>query len=278
MNKPRKRFGQNFLKDEQIIARILDVIQPKETDLIVEIGPGLGALTRPLLNKINHLDVIEIDRDLAALLENEFKDSKKLTVHVMDVLKFDFAELSSHQGSLNSAIHNSGIHPKGTKLRIVGNLPYNISTPVIFTLLDASEKAIIQDMHFMLQKEVVDRMTAKPHEKSYGRLSVMVQYFCEPQFLFNVGREAFRPPPKVSSAFIRLVPFDVLPHQAKNFDLFKEMVNAAFQQRRKTIQNSLKSYLTKEDFQQLQIDPSRRPETLSIGEFVEISNWIYSKE
>lgn len=262
--KPRKRFGQNFLKDTGVIHHIIDVIQPLKNDFIVEIGPGRGALTKPLLEQLQHLDVVEIDRDLIILLESEFKNHPALTIHSSDALQFDFKELYDH----------SPLNPK--KLRIVGNLPYNISTPLIFCLLKLCP--LIQDMHFMLQQEVVARIIAPPNSKTYGKLSVMVQYFCQAFLLFSVPAHAFVPPPKVTSAFLRLVPHATLPYPADNFDLFKEVTHTAFQQRRKTIQNSLKTYLTPEDFIKLNISSQLRPEQLSLPQFVAISNFIHASK
>lgn len=259
--KPRKRFGQNFLRDPKIIHAIIQAVQPNEVDLIVEIGPGQGAITEPLLELVPNLEVIEIDRDIIELLRIKFKN---LTVHAMDVLKFDFETL-----------HAKHRDHQSRKLRIVGNLPYNISTPLLFILLPLS--SIIQDMHFMLQKEVVDRIIASPGTKEYGRLSVMVQYFCEPQFLFTVPASAFFPAPKVVSAFIRMKPFSNLPYPAKDFKRFQEITNLAFQQRRKIIANSLKSFLTAEELAKIGINPELRPEMLATKDFVKISNFIFEK-
>ncbi len=254
---PQKRFGQNFLKDTTVISQIIDAIHPNPEDFMVEIGPGLGSLTHALLQKVNHLDVIEIDRKLAAKLES----TPHLTLHIQDVLKFDFEALQKQ-------------HPN-KKLRIVGNLPYNISSPILFKLLDT--QSIIQDMHFMLQKEVVHRIIASKGNREYGRLSVMIQYYCHTQFLFEVPARAFFPAPKVVSAFLRLIPKTTPDDTVSNFNLFKNLVNAAFQQRRKILLNSLKNYLTEEDFVVLKLDPKLRPEQLSVQNFVDISNYLQAK-
>ncbi len=259
--KPRKRFGQNFLRDPKIIHAIIQAIQPHEDDLIVEIGPGQGAITEPLLELVPNLEVIEIDRDIIEKLQSRFRN---LTIHAMDVLKFDF-----------EALHAKHRNHRGRKFRIVGNLPYNISTPLLFMLLPLSH--IIKDMHFMLQKEVVDRITATPGTKDYGRLSVMVQYFCESQSLFSVPPGAFFPAPKVVSAFIRMKPFSSPPHPAKDFKRFQEITNIAFQQRRKIIANSLKPFLSAEELAKIGINPELRPEMLKTEDFVTISNFIYEK-
>ncbi len=256
---PRKRFGQNFLEDPFVIQKILQSLQLKPDDHLIEIGPGLGALTKPLLQMLNHLEVIELDRDLAKTLQEECHASKNLTLHQADTLKFDFQTLFKNN----------------QKLKIVGNLPYNISTPLLFHLLKYSY--IIQDMHFMLQKEVVDRLIAKPNSKAYGRLSIMTQYHCETHFLFTVPPTAFRPAPKVTSAFIRLIPYAKLPFVAHSIHILQEITTHAFTQRRKILQNSLKKYLELQDFERLSINPLSRPENLSVNEFVQISNYIQEK-
>lgn len=268
----RKRFGQNFLQDPSIILQIIDAIHPTENECLIEIGPGRGALTQAILNKVSHLDVIELDRDLVQWLTEKYKS--KLTIHAQDVLKFDFKAWMANQKSIEREETKSS-SKKQDKIRIVGNLPYNISTPIIFHLVNFCP--IIQDMHFMLQKEVVDRIVATPGSKAYGRLSVMVQYFCKPSFLFLVPPEAFIPQPKVMSAFLRLQPFEDLPFKAQNFDNFSALTKAAFQFRRKTLQNSLKSFLKPEDFLKQQIDPQARAETLSVQDFVALSNLLFTK-
>lgn len=249
---PRKRFGQNFLVDRQIIAQIIAEIYPREGDRIIEIGPGLGALTRPLLQAVGHLDVVEIDRDIVSRLEKEFAP-EKLTIHASDALKFDFSSL-------------------GGKLRIVGNLPYNISTPLLFHLSQFPEH--ILDMHFMLQKEVVERMVALPATADYGRLSVMLQYRFDMEYVFSVAAESFRPIPKVESAIVRMIPRHPLTLKAKDEALFAQIVAAAFSQRRKTLRNTLRPFLENDDFSALGIDPGLRAENLAMEEFVAIANFL----
>lgn len=252
--KTKKRFGQHFLNDYSVIEKLIYEINPSPTDKIVEIGPGLGALTFPMLEKINALDVVEIDRDVIARLQQ--RNDPKLTIHGVDALKFDFASLQENQA----------------KLRIVGNLPYNISTPLIFHLLDFKNK--ISDMHFMLQNEVVKRITAEPNSKAYGRLSVMVQYHCKTEYLFFVGPESFDPPPKVDSAILRLSPWENQPYQADDEKHLSELVAQAFSMRRKTLRNNLKKVISAEQIEGLGIDPSKRAENLEISDFVKLSNFI----
>jgi len=222
---PRKRFGQNFLHDHNIIYNILSSLQARPEEHWVEIGPGMGALTDPLLNMGLHLDVVELDRDLVALLKDKFKQQDKLQIFSTDALKFDFSSLAKNN----------------EKLRIIGNLPYNISTPLMFHLLDNA--SCIEDMHFMLQKEVVDRICAAPGSKKYGRLSVMMQYYCATELLFDVPPESFDPAPKVMSAIVRLVPHDHPPVAVNNLKMLNRVVVQAFSQRRKTLRNSLKKLI-----------------------------------
>ena len=248
----KKRFGQHFLNDHSVIRNIVTSIYPKADDTLIEIGPGLGALTFPLLEKIDHLHVVEIDRDIIQRLRD--RQDSRITIHDIDALKFD----------------TQSVHPdEGRSLRIVGNLPYNISTPLIFHLLESSSS--ILDMHFMLQKEVVDRMTAVPHTKLYGRLSVMVQYHCQTQNLFNVPPSAFSPPPKVDSAVIRLTPWATKPYIAKDEKALSHLVNQAFMKRRKTIRNALKDVLNQEQIEQAGVDPTLRPENLTVENYVNLS-------
>jgi 16S rRNA (adenine1518-N6/adenine1519-N6)-dimethyltransferase len=253
----KKRFGQNFLTDQGVIYSLVEAISPKPDDLLVEIGPGLGALTQPLLKKLNHLHVVEIDRDIISWMES-FYPRDKLTIHSSDALKFNFAELAK----------------LGTdhKIRVTGNLPYNISTPILFHLLDNVECII--DMHFMLQKEVVERMVAAPSTSEYGRLSVMLQYRLKMEYLITVPPEAFDPAPKVESAFVRCVPHQAIPHPAKNEVLFGKIVTAAFGQRRKTLRNTLKEYLDDNGFKAVGIDSGLRAENLSVAQFVSIANFL----
>lgn len=249
---PRKRFGQNFLQDPRTIEDIVDAVNPARDDLVVEIGPGLGAITRPLLARLNHLHVVEIDRDIIARLRRTFT-ATQLTIHEGDALAFDFAAL-------------------GTPLKIVGNLPYNISTPLLFHL--ASFGTQVTDMHFMLQKEVVDRMVAEPGTTDYGRLSVMLQYRFYMERMLDVPPEAFDPPPKVDSAVVRMIPHPTLPHQAQDEQQLAHIVQVAFAQRRKTLRNNLKGVLDDEGFASLGIDPGIRPENLPVGGFVAICNYL----
>lgn len=250
----RKRFGQNFLHDQNVIARIIDAVNPQIDDQIIEIGPGQGALTLPLLEKLQHLDVIEIDRDLVAWWRQQGHGN--LTIHECDALKVDYCELRQD---------------KQRKVRIVGNLPYNISTPLLFHLFVHCH--CITDMHFMLQKEVVERITAAPGSKNYGRLSIMVQFYCETTSLMTIGPGAFQPPPRVDSAVILLRPYQVAPVTADPSVLYK-VVTQAFSQRRKTLRNSLKSMMSEDDIKALQIDPACRPETLSLSEFARIARFV----
>lgn len=245
-HRPRKRFGQNFLIDESLIAEIVDVIAPRRGERMVEIGPGLGALTRPLVARLDHLHVVEIDRDLARGLRGEFT-AEQITVHEHDALDFDFAAL-------------------GDDLRVVGNLPYNISTPLLFHLAESA--AAIRDLHVMLQREVVERMVARPSSSEYGRLSVMIQYRFGLEPIMVIPAEAFRPAPKVESAIVRMMPFAHLPHRARDEAWLGRIVTAAFSQRRKTLRNALKAYLSADDFRRLGIDAARRPQDLAVSEFV----------
>ena len=261
MHKARKRFGQNFLVDERIIADIIRAIHPEPTDNMVEIGPGLGALTRPLLQHLNQLHVVEIDRDIIERLEKDYPqhDSSKLIIHSGDALQFDLAQLLA-------------------PLRIVGNLPYNISSPLLFHFASYAER--IRDMHFMLQNEVVERMVAAPSTPAYGRLSVMLQYRFHMEKLLDVPPESFRPSPKVDSAIVRMIP--LLPFSQRGAGgilvqdekLFAQIVAAAFGQRRKTLRNTLKAYLQESDFERLGIDAQLRAENLGVGEFARIVNFL----
>jgi 16S rRNA (adenine1518-N6/adenine1519-N6)-dimethyltransferase len=254
MHKARKRFGQNFLVNEQIIADIISVIRPMPDDNMVEIGPGLGALTRPLLKSLKLLHVVEIDRDIIARLKTDYPQDK-IVIHEGDALKFDFAELL-------------------TPLRIVGNLPYNISSPLLFHFSAYAER--ITDMHFMLQDEVVERMVAEPSSAAYGRLSVMLQYRFYMEKLLDVPPESFRPAPKVDSAIVRMIPLPAKDVMVRDEARFAEIVAAAFGQRRKTLRNTLKPYLNEADFEQLGIDAQLRAENLGVGEFARIAEFVGS--
>lgn len=248
-HRARKRFGQNFLVDDNIIARMVRAIAPQADQQLVEIGPGLGALTLPLLEAAGHLQAIELDRDLLEELAQRCCNAGELLVHQGDALRFDFASL------------RQGEQP----LRIVGNLPYNISTPLIFHLLEFSD--LIADMHFTLQKEVVDRLAARTGDDAYGRLSVMVQYHCQVQHIFDIAPGAFRPIPRVNSAFVRLVPHREKPVEVADVAALSNLVAQAFSQRRKTLRNSLKTLLSEEQILSAGIDPTLRPEQLDLAEF-----------
>jgi 16S rRNA (adenine1518-N6/adenine1519-N6)-dimethyltransferase len=255
-HKAKKYFGQNFLVDERIIGDIVAAIRPEPGDSMVEIGPGLGALTRPLLKKLNHLHVVEIDRDIIARLEHDYPQDRpgaKLTIHAGDALEFDFATLA-------------------TPLRIVGNLPYNISSPLLFHFAGYAEH--IKDMHFMLQNEVVERMVAEPSTPEYGRLSVMLQYRFQMEKLLDVPPQSFRPAPKVDSAVVRMIPLRANEIAVCNEKLFATIVSAAFGQRRKTLRNTLRGYLNEADFGALGIDPQLRAENLGVVEFAKMANYL----
>ncbi len=250
----RKRFGQNFLHDPGVIRRIVECIAPCPGQRIVEIGPGQGAITTELLQAAGRLDAIELDRDLLEPLARRCAEVGELHIHSADALRFDFCRLAGN----------------GQRLRVVGNLPYNISTPLLFHLLEQAE--CIEDMHFMLQKEVVARMAAEPGGKDYGRLSVMLQARCEVTPLFDIGPGAFRPAPKVESAFVRLLPHRKPPVRIDDPALFARLVTQAFAQRRKTLRNNLRELISPEAMLQLGIDPTRRAETLGLAEFAALAN------
>lgn len=259
-HKARKRFGQNFLHDGYTIDRIVKAISPKDDQCLVEIGPGMGAITEPILETCGRLNVVELDRDLIPILRTKFFNYPGLTIHEGDALKFDFAQL---------------LEP-GQRLRIIGNLPYNISTPLIFHLL--SYHAQVQDMHFMLQKEVVERLGAVPGTSDYGRLSIMAQYYCKVEPLFIVGPESFDPPPKVDSAIVRLSPYVELPHPAKSVTALQRVVREAFNMRRKTLRNTLKNLMDASQLEALGIDTSLRPEKLTLQEYVRIADAFYDQQ
>lgn len=260
IHKARKRFGQNFLHDPRVIDQIVRAIAPREGDHLVEIGPGKGAITRELLTAVGAIDVVELDRDLIPILSRECGNLGELRVHSADALKFDFASL--RRGD--------------ERLRVVGNLPYNISTPLIFHLLSYS--GLVADMHFMLQQEVVDRLTAAPGGKEYGRLGIMAQYHCRAERLFTVPPGAFNPAPKVYSAVVRLTPHETPPVAVDDPQQFAQVVTKAFGQRRKTLRNNLKGVLSAEVIEGLGIDPGRRPETLSLEEFARLANSVTPPE
>jgi len=250
---PRKRFGQHFLHDRAVIARIIDAIDPQADQHIVEIGPGLGALTYPLLERIPVLDAIEIDRDAIRELGARTTGGSTLRIHEGDVLKFDIGALRTDE----------------RPLRLVGNLPYNISTPLLFHLI--AQRQHICDMHFMLQKEVVDRMAAQPDTHAYGRLTVMLAPWVHVESLFDIGPGAFRPPPRVVSSVARLTPHASAPFAIANADVFARVVAAAFAQRRKTLRNALKSLLPEAAILRAGVDPNARGETLSPATFAALA-------
>lgn len=258
MHVARKRFGQHFLHDPLVIGRIVGAIHPEPDDCMVEIGPGLGAITLPLLQRLNRLDAVEIDRDAIAHLREltapPASGRGELHIHEGDVLGFDFETLRRDGDG---------------KLRIVGNLPYNISTPLLFRLI--GQRAVICDMHFMLQKEVVDRMAAKATDESYGRLSVMLAPWLRVEPLFDIGTGAFRPPPRVISTFVRLIPHTEPPFVIHDPARFASIVAAAFSQRRKTLRNALRPLLTAEQIESAGVDPGARAEVIAPAQFAALA-------
>lgn len=251
----RKRFGQNFLHDDYIIESIVAAIQPKSDEALVEIGPGLAALTVPVSKYVDHLTVIEIDRDLASRLIDNPLLNNKLTVIEQDALTFNFNELNQQLGK---------------PLRVFGNLPYNISTPLMFHLFEYAN--IIDDMHFMLQKEVVTRLVAAPNSKDYGRLSVMAQYYCQIIPVLEVPPTAFKPAPKVNSAVVKLIPYKQKPYLVDDVKILSRITTEAFNQRRKTIRNSLSNMFTTDQLIELDIDPNLRAENLSVQQYCKLAN------
>lgn len=254
-HRARKRFGQHFLHDRRIIDRLLEAINPRPGELLVEVGPGQGALTLPLLRRLGRLEAVELDRDLAAYLTESCVAEGDLRLHNRDALTFDFGALAG----------------KGQRLRVVGNLPYNISTPLLFHLLTRAD--VIEDMHFMLQREVVIRLAAKPGNKDYGRLSVMAQFYCRVEPLFIVKPGAFIPPPKVDSMVVRLRPHrpslaPEIPHAA-----LSQLVSRAFSQRRKTLANALKGLLASAELEALEVHPQQRPETVSLEQYLALTRY-----
>ncbi len=256
---PRKRFGQNFLHDPGVIGRIADAIAPRDGDSMVEIGPGQGALTCVLLPPLGRLQVVEIDRDLIPLLTEKCAGRGDLTVHVADVLRFDFRQVVAPGGSL----------------RVCGNLPYNISTPLLFHLLGQID--VLADMHFLLQKEVVQRMAAGPGGGVYGRLSVMVQYYCRVDALFTVAPGAFWPVPQVDSALVRLVPHRSLPYPVADTSVLADLVRRAFGQRRKTLRNALKGVVSDAMLEAAGIDPNARAEVVGVAGYAALANRLCAR-
>lgn len=255
-HKHKKRFGQNFLNDKNIIEKIVKSISPSASDQLIEIGPGQGAITFPVLSISRSLTAIEIDNSLIPHLQKDKPENTELSIIESDALKVD----------LNK------IYKDSASIRVFGNLPYNISTPLIFHLL--KYKNIINDMHFMLQKEVIERIVAEPGSKTYGRLSIMVQYHCRAENLFLIGPNSFYPPPKVDSAFVRLTPYTSSPYDCVNYEIFSDIVRKCFNARRKTIRNSLKNDLSADQIEECKISPSARPETLAVSDFVTLANMI----
>lgn len=254
-HKPRKRFGQNFLIDPQVIGQIVSAINPSAEDNLIEIGPGMAAITEHLVKRCPTMSLVELDRDLIEFLHQKLADYPDVTIINSDALKTDYSQFF-----------------KGDKIRLVGNLPYNISTPLLFHLLEA--RTIIKDMHFMLQREVVDRLCAGPGDKCYGRLSVMIQYHCRVNPLIPVPPSSFNPAPKVQSAVVRLTPYTEVPHKAENPKLLRQLVSLCFQQRRKTLKNCLSSLMEYIDQSSQPVELTKRPEQLSVKEFVALSNHI----
>lgn len=252
-HRPRKRFGQHFLHDQRVIGKILAAIAPRPGERLVEIGPGLGAITLPLLERCGELTAVELDRDVIPELQAAAAHKGALTIIQADALKTDISALAS----------------AGGKLRLVGNLPYNISTPLLFHFLEHA--ACIADMHFMLQKEVVERMAAKPGGKEYGRLTVMLAARCKVEPLFNIGSGAFRPPPKVESSFVRLTPHAVPPFPIQDPERFAAVVTRAFSHRRKTLKNALSGLVDETAIRGAGVDPQARPETLSPEQYARLA-------
>lgn len=261
MHKAKKRFGQNFLTDRNIIDKIVQSVDPKQDEHIVEIGPGLGAITEYLVHRPIRYDAIELDKDLIEHLTNKFSSYSGFNLHNIDILKFD----------LSSLLQNNA---QDKKLRIVGNLPYNISTPLLFKLYNFGEYI---DLHVMLQLEVAKRIAAKPGSKDYGRLSIMSQFYCDVIYLFDVPPGAFNPPPKVKSSFIRLKPKQN-KLEVDSVELLEKIVTTAFTKRRKTVSNALKPLCQIDELKQAGIDIKLRPENIALEEYVNLANIISKKE
>lgn len=255
-NRAKKRFGQHFLTDPGVIDAIVEAIAPQDNDVIVEIGPGPGAITGSLVRRCGRYHGIELDRDLARQLRDRFADDKRVTIHEADALSFDFKKL-------------------GDSLRVVGNLPYNISTPLLFHLIDYRDQ--IRDMHFMLQKEVVQRMAAAPGSRDFGRLTVMLGCCMQVAHLFDVPPESFSPPPKVMSAVVRLAPLPASTFRIANHALLKKLVAQAFTQRRKTIRNALRQQASESQLGAAGIDPGTRPEQVAIAQWIELANQLHEQ-
>lgn len=261
-HRPRKRFGQNFLVDANIIDKIITSIDPAPNDHVIEVGPGLGALTQPLLGQVNRLDVIELDRDVIPKL-HKLADQGALRIHNIDVLAFDFTTFG--QSNFD-----------GQKLRIIGNLPYNISTAILFHLIQ--HRDVVQDMYFMLQKEVVERIAAAVGSHDYGRLSVMMQLHFRISPLFTVAADCFRPAPKVESALVQLIPHPSLPIVPEQYDAFSALIRQAFSHRRKTLKNTLKGLCDSSQINAAGIDPGKRPQELDIHDYVKLLSQLEKAE
>ncbi|WP_462171015.1 16S rRNA (adenine(1518)-N(6)/adenine(1519)-N(6))-dimethyltransferase RsmA [Pseudoalteromonas xiamenensis] len=259
-HRARKRFGQNFLNDDMIIDKIVTAIDPKPGDNLVEIGPGLGAITEPVAELSGHLTVVELDKDLAERLIHHPFLGPKLTVNQGDAMKFDFSSLIKDDN----------------KLKIFGNLPYNVSTPLLFHLFEFVDN--VEHMHFMLQKEVVNRMVASPGSKAFGRLSVMTQYYCHAMPVIEVPPTCFKPAPKVDSAVVRLIPKDPSARTAKSTKLLNTVCLEAFNQRRKTLRNSLSNLLTEAELAELGVDATLRAENISLTQFIAIANYLHDRQ
>lgn len=258
----RKRFGQNFLHDQNVIHNIVVAIAPKNDQFLLEIGPGLGALTEPVAELLDHLTVVELDRDLAERLRHHPFLHQKLTVIEQDALRFNFRDYFDR-------LH---LIEQGKRVRVFGNLPYNISTPLMFHLFTFHD--CIQDMHFMLQKEVVKRLCAAPNSKAYGRLTIMAQYYCQVMPVLEVPPNAFKPAPKVDSAVVRLVPYQTLPYPVKDIYWLNRVTTQAFNQRRKTLRNALSTLFTADQLTELDIDLNARAENLSLADYARLANWL----
>ncbi len=256
----RKRFGQNFLHDQNVIHSIVAAINPQKDQFVLEIGPGLGALTEPVADLVDHLTVVELDRDLAERLRHHPFLNSKLTVIEQDALRFDFRT------------YFDSLELNGKVVKVFGNLPYNISTPLMFHLFKFHD--LIQDMHFMLQKEVVKRLCAAPNSKAYGRLTIMAQYYCQVMPVLEVPPTAFKPAPKVDSAVVRLVPYKTLPHPVKDIYWLNRVTTQAFNQRRKTLRNALSTLFNAEQLEALGVDLNARAENLSLADYARLANWL----
>ena len=257
-HRPRKRFGQHFLNDQNIINKIIVSIEPVSSDHFVEIGPGRGALTRVLLDRVAELDAIEIDRDLADELRTVITNPH-LNVHQADALKFDFSQLANPTDAM----------------RLAGNLPYNISSPLLFHILEHSR--VFRDIHVMLQKEVAMRIAAEPGNRTYGRLTVALQARCRVQILFNIKPGSFSPPPRVESAFVRLIPDSERRAQITDEQAFNRLVTQAFNMRRKRVGNALRTLVNDADIEDLDIDPNNRAEQLDVESYIKLANFYAGK-